>query len=202
MSLMINLLNVPPSGLEIHQEVDPVSLALSPEDGIVVGCLSCEGTLLLTGEHSAHFEGNLRGRISRECVRCLARFEDSLLLMVDIHFQKPSDAVMTNKAKGKGSKGQTISLDESVPDEEVYPFTGNDIDFLPAIREHVILATPLQPLCKDNCLGLCQKCGINLNESLCGCCTPVTASTPVSQMKQALSKQPSSRSSVTVRKHS
>lgn len=202
MSLMINLLNVPPSGLEIHQEVEPVRLALSPDEGTVVGCLYCEGTLLLTGEHSAHFEGKLTGRISRECVRCLARFEESLSLLVDIQFQKPSDAVITNKAKGKGIKGQNISLDESMPDEDVYPITGNDIDFLPAIREHVILATPLQPLCKDDCLGLCQKCGINLNEGLCGCCTPVTASTPASEMKQALSKQPSSRSSVTVRKQS
>lgn len=202
MSLIINLLNVPPIGLEIHQEVDPVNLALSPDDGTVIGCLSCEGTLFLTGEHSAHFEGNLTGRISRECVRCLARFEDSLSLPVDIQFQKLSDAVIPYKAKGKGIKGQNISVDESVPDEEVYPITGNDLDFLPAIREHVILATPLQPLCKDNCLGLCQKCGINLNEGLCGCCTPVTASTPASQMKQALSRPSSSRSSVTVRKQS
>src|SRR5690606_583821 len=162
MALMINLLNVPPSGLGLHQEVDPVRLALPPDDGTVVGCLSCEGTLSLSGEHSAQFEVNLTGRISRECVRCLASYEESVSLPVYIQFTKPSDTVISNKVKGKGIKGQNITLDENVSDEDVYPITGNDIDFLPAIREHVILATPLQPLCKDNCLGLCQKCGNNL----------------------------------------
>ena len=29
----------------------------------------------------------------------------------------------------------------------------------PMLREHIILASPMQPLCRDNCAGLCARCG-------------------------------------------
>ncbi|MCA9453234.1 MAG: DUF177 domain-containing protein, partial [Nitrospira sp.] len=77
------------------------------------------------------------------------------------------------------------------------------IDLLPAIREQLILATPLQSLCNENCLGLCQVCGSNLNDGICGCCTPVTSSAPVPNFQQTKSKRnPSKRSSVSVRRGS
>jgi uncharacterized metal-binding protein YceD (DUF177 family) len=47
------------------------------------------------------------------------------------------------------------------------------------LREYLILATPQHPLCQESCAGLCQVCGVNLNEGVCGCCSPVTASSPV-----------------------
>jgi uncharacterized metal-binding protein YceD (DUF177 family) len=203
MSLIINLLDVPPSGLEIHHEVEPAALSLSPDEGTVIGSFSCRGNLLLTGECSAYFQGMLLGRVSRECVRCLALFEESLSLPCEAVFQKPSNAIVSNNVKGKGAKGQDVSVDESASDEDVYPIRGNDIDLLPAIREHVILATPIRSLCKEDCLGLCQVCGTNLNEGMCGCYTPITASSPSVPVQQSLSrKNQSKRSSVTVRRGS
>jgi uncharacterized protein len=203
MSLIINLLHIPPSGLEIHHEVEPTALSLSPDEGTVIGSFSCRGNLLLTGERSAYFQGMISGRVSRECVRCLALFEESLSLPCEAEFQKPSNATVSTNVKGKGVKGRDVSLDEKVPDEDIYPIIGNDIDLLPAIREHVILATPLQALCKEDCLGLCQVCGTNLNEGRCGCYTPITASSPSVPFKQSLSgKNQSKRSSVTVQRRS
>lgn len=203
MSLMINLLDVPPHGLEVHQEVEPSALSLSPDEGTVIGSFSCIGNLMLTGERSAYFQGMLSGRVSRECVRCLALFEESLSLPLEAEFQKPSNAGVSTNVKGKGVKGQDVSVDESASDEDVYPIIGNDIDLLPAIREHLILATPIQPLCKEDCLGLCQVCGTNLNEGRCGCYTPITASSPSVPFQQSISgKNQSKRSSVTTRRGS
>lgn len=45
------------------------------------------------------------------------------------------------------------------------------IDLDPDIREEIILDYPMKPLCKDKCLGLCFKCGKNLNEEKCICNT-------------------------------
>ncbi|MCX5707316.1 MAG: DUF177 domain-containing protein [Candidatus Omnitrophica bacterium] len=39
----------------------------------------------------------------------------------------------------------------------------------PVIREEIILDYPIKPLCKDDCKGLCLKCGGNLNEGGCHC---------------------------------
>jgi uncharacterized protein len=205
MALTINLLNVPPCGLETHHEVEPSALSLSPDEGTLIGSLNCRGTLLLTGERSAHFEGVLTGRVSRECVRCLAVFEEALSVSFEAQFQKPANGILSNSVKAKGGKGLEVALDENALEEEedAYPITGNDIDLLPAIREYVILATPVHPLCKEECLGLCQICGINLNEGMCACCTPVTASSPVEPVKQAVFKQNQpKRSSVTARRKS
>lgn len=41
------------------------------------------------------------------------------------------------------------------------------------IREDVLLSLPTKILCRDDCLGLCPYCGINLNLSKCDCKKPV-----------------------------
>ena len=203
MSLMINLLDVPPGGLDIHHEVEPAALSLSPDEGTVIGSFSCRGTILPTNERSAYFHGLISGRVSRECVRCLALFEESLSLPCEAEFQKPVSTSGSPNLKGKGAKGQDVSVNESASEEDIYPIIGNDIDLLPAIREHLILATPIQALCKEECLGLCQVCGTNLNEGMCECYTPITASSPAAPVQQSLSeKNQSKRSSVTVRRGS
>jgi len=43
------------------------------------------------------------------------------------------------------------------------------IDLDPQIREEMIINYPLKPLCKDDCKGLCPKCGNNLNVEKCSC---------------------------------
>ena len=37
------------------------------------------------------------------------------------------------------------------------------------IKEEIILDYPIKPLCKPDCIGLCHKCGKNLNEGGCSC---------------------------------
>lgn len=46
-----------------------------------------------------------------------------------------------------------------------------DLDEL--LREDIILSLPTQLLCKEDCKGLCQMCGQNLNYKQCGCKKPV-----------------------------
>lgn len=43
------------------------------------------------------------------------------------------------------------------------------LDLLKEIRENVILNIPMQPLCSNDCRGLCQVCGNNKNEKQCSC---------------------------------
>jgi len=43
------------------------------------------------------------------------------------------------------------------------------IDLDPEIREEIIVGYPLKPLCREDCQGLCPKCGKNLNEGGCSC---------------------------------
>lgn len=43
------------------------------------------------------------------------------------------------------------------------------IDALEETRQTLILAVPTQPYCREDCRGLCPKCGSNRNEKECGC---------------------------------
>ncbi|MGE4357993.1 MAG: DUF177 domain-containing protein, partial [Candidatus Omnitrophota bacterium] len=52
----------------------------------------------------------------------------------------------------------------------VYKVKNTDIiDTTSDIRQEIILDFPLKPLCKIDCLGLCPRCGGNLNRNECKC---------------------------------
>ena len=37
------------------------------------------------------------------------------------------------------------------------------------VRDSLILAVPMKKLCKEDCKGLCYKCGTDLNKNTCNC---------------------------------
>jgi uncharacterized protein len=89
------------------------------------------------------------GRISApwrsECRRCLREVEGR----VEVEFRE---------------------LFEARPrDGETYLLGHEEVDLEPLIREAVLLALPLTPLCRAECEGICPTCGADLNEGPCGC---------------------------------
>lgn len=58
------------------------------------------------------------------------------------------------------------------PDEETYPLGGDQLDLRPLVRDALLLALPIAPLCREDCLGLCPSCGADLNNGPCGCPAP------------------------------
>jgi len=54
--------------------------------------------------------------------------------------------------------------------EEMYVIYDNDtLDITDIIRETILAELPLKVLCRDDCRGLCPKCGMNLNQGQCEC---------------------------------
>jgi uncharacterized protein len=64
-----------------------------------------------------------------------------------------------------GEQAGSFSLEET--DRDV--FDGKNIDLDPIVREQVLLAVPMNAVCREDCKGLCASCGQNLNEAKCGC---------------------------------
>ena len=62
-------------------------------------------------------------------------------------------------------------LEPDAADEGVYPLRpeGEVVDLRPMIREELLLVVPEFPVCREDCRGLCPRCGTNLNESECDC---------------------------------
>lgn len=54
-------------------------------------------------------------------------------------------------------------------DEEIYLFEGSKVDLSDMLISNTVLNIPMKAVCKEDCKGLCYKCGQNLNVSECGC---------------------------------
>jgi uncharacterized protein len=92
-------------------------------------------------------QGDFTALTTTECGRCLEDFE----LTLDSHFEE----IFTY---------ETNPLSE---DELIIPEDGN-IDFEPYIHDYLLLEMPINPVCKPDCLGLCDICGENRNLRDCG----------------------------------
>ncbi|MGQ0644388.1 MAG: YceD family protein [Elusimicrobiota bacterium] len=49
------------------------------------------------------------------------------------------------------------------------PFQQEFVDVSEEVRQSLLLAFPVKPLCREECRGICARCGRNLNQEPCGC---------------------------------
>jgi uncharacterized protein len=124
--------------------------------------------------------------VSLECARCLASIRQPVHAILEEQYSlsEVENAVYHDVAPA-------IVQDE---ENEVPPglFDGNVINLNVLIRQAVILNMPLQPLCREDCAGLCPTCGKNLNEGHCSC-PPVTTGRPLAALGDLLKKDQPSR---------
>ncbi len=73
-----------------------------------------------------------------------------------------------------------------LPFEFFYETKGKEvIETIDELREIVILDHPISFLCREDCRGLCPRCGTNLNEGRCRCRTQEGETvTPLAFLKQ------------------
>jgi uncharacterized protein len=90
--------------------------------------------------------GTARAPLAGECVRCL----DAIDSATAVEFQELY--LYPDRAEEAGAEA----------DEDVRVVEGELIDLEPTLRDAVVLALPLAPLCRDDCPGLCPQCGTRL----------------------------------------
>ncbi len=102
------------------------------------------------------FEGSLHGSVLGTCARCAEEFRFPL--------EQRFRFVLTPRAADV-----TESARLSADDLALSTYEGAEIDVTPLVHDQTILALPTRPLCRDDCRGLCSRCGANLNTGPCGC---------------------------------
>ena len=106
-------------------------------------------------------DGRFNAPVRFKCARCLTEFQSSLTSNFRLVFSRNVDGP---------NQQDTAAEVELVADQiGMLPFSGQHIDLRPALQEELILALPIQPLCRKSCKGLCTKCGADLNSGDCGC---------------------------------
>lgn len=144
-----------PTGEQRRYELEEAVLDLG--DGTTATAIS--GTVVMT-RVSPGIMVQVHGKalLDLSCVRCLAPF--SYLAEFDIEeVYRPTVDVVT---------GLPLEIDPEV--EEYLWIDHNHILHLnESIRQSIILSIPIAPICREDCLGLCPRCGKNLNEGPCEC---------------------------------
>lgn len=101
--------------------------------------------------------GNVTGLIEIDCDRCLEPVEQPLDIELDLEFEP------IQRLDG----GANLELHAS--DMKVDALDGSEIDIAEIAREQILLDMPQQFFCSEDCKGLCEKCGTNLNVKNCDC---------------------------------
>ena len=95
-------------------------------------------------------QGDITTTIHGTCDRCANDFDR------EIHF--PIDVVLV-----------TEMANEENEDEWVFPLEGDSADLDDIVRTVFVLNLDSKLLCKEDCKGLCCRCGTNLNDGPCNC---------------------------------
>lgn len=70
-----------------------------------------------------------------------------------------------------GEAEENITGESVEIDSEMFVLNGHVLDISGAVESLVYSSLPMRNLCKDDCKGLCSKCGTDLNKSECNCDT-------------------------------
>jgi uncharacterized protein len=116
--------------------------------------LALRGVLEKSGD-DVLLRGDLRGTLDTECARCLEPARIALDVPLTVTFVE------------KGAEGDDEG--DSDDEDDVVFFEGGEIDLGLEMRDEILLAMPINPLCQDGCLGLCPVCGGNRNSVPCDC---------------------------------
>jgi len=101
-------------------------------------------------------KGHVSVMMEADCDRCL----ESARFPIDSDFELYYRPV----AEGYGEE---VAIDQS--ELEMGFYEGDGIDLKDVLREHVLLALPMQRVCSELCKGICPVCGQNRNQKGCGC---------------------------------
>lgn len=89
----------------------------------------------------------LKGNLELICSRCL----DTFIYPIDIDIE------------------ERFTSNETLEDEEVILVNSDNVDITEIVEKAIISTLPIKRLCREDCKGLCQSCGANLNKEECSC---------------------------------
>lgn len=100
------------------------------------------------------FQGALRTEVVARCGRCLEEYAFPVA--------GPFRIVLTPRAAA-GTEPKASD------DTAVATYGGDEVDLTPFVYEEVLLDLPTRPLCREDCAGLCPRCGADRNVTQCEC---------------------------------
>ena len=148
--LRVDLRELALGPVETRGELAPGDPLFAATDIVLREPVVVGGRLQGIGDGRFYWHGTLRTVAQGECRRCLAQVFAPVAADVGALFTQDAEALED-------------------PESYAVAAEATDVDLTPAIREEVLLAVPRYVLCREDCRGLCPRCGQDLNAGPCGC---------------------------------
>jgi uncharacterized protein len=129
------------------------------------------GTLKLTRtNYGILAEAHYTVEIEQECGRCLDPARSTIVSDLSEELL-PTTSIVTG-----------LPVNQNVDPDSPRINANHEVDLTDLIRQDIVVQSPLQPLCRPDCPGLCPNCGLELQAGPCGCSEDAEAASSGSQL--------------------
>jgi len=143
--------------LHVHHTYAVGELGFERQDAALAEPVAAD--FVLTHEdRDLHIDGSVDTALRCRCARCTSEF----VRHVSAHF----DLSYMPQPKGR-KENEEIELKYEEMDVAFYDGVRLDVDLM--VAEQIELSLPMKFVCREECKGLCYRCGRDLNEGPCGC---------------------------------
>jgi uncharacterized protein len=156
--ILIEDITPSPTALSFTEDGQQLNRTLAPGGSQAEYCLTAPLQVDMTHVRSGEdllLNGTVQGVLSGQCARCLETYPFTL--------SRSFSLVLTPQR----SLGREVELSQDELSASFY--SGEQVDLSALVHEQILLALPSVPLCREECRGLCDQCGTNLNRETCEC---------------------------------
>ena len=122
------------------------------------GPLKVEGTAELAGAlGEIRVMGHITANFETECDRCLSPMEIPIDGDFNLLYRPELEEDLVDEREIRGAES------------EIGFYEGPGIELIDVVREQILLWSPMHPVCREDCRGICPICGQDRNQNLCGC---------------------------------
>lgn len=174
MEIRVKIDDIKESGLVLERELAKGELAAIVETEPPTG-FRANGPATLSmrldkvDEKNIVVSGGGRLPVVADCRRCLDPVELELPLQFQLDYVHEERLRELNPETREDDEDADVAGSFATDEADQIPYSGKDLDLAPALREQLLLTLPMDALCRDDCKGLCQICGRNLNQDPCSC---------------------------------
>ncbi len=148
--LRVDLRDLQRGPVETDGRLEPDDPAFEGLDLALMGSVLVHGRLQATGPGEYFWRARLEGTVRLHCRRCLAEVRHRVDEDLSLLFSEDPEA------------GEDPSV-------YLLPPHAATLDLSEAVREELALAVPAYLLCREDCAGLCPRCGGDRNTGGCRC---------------------------------
>jgi uncharacterized protein len=155
--VFIEIEDLKPEPLHFHHVYPIREINFSHKDAALNAPVATD-FVLTHKDRDLHVDGTLKTAILYTCSRCAKEFSRPLATSFDLSYLPQPK--WTN---------QSAEIELQYEDMDVAYYNGISFDVDLMVLEQIELAIPMQFVCRDDCKGLCYRCGADLNEGACLC---------------------------------